>query len=238
MASDKEVLLHFLKSSFSTHQMDSLMKYNRFKTKGWKSFEVIKKYLLEDDDKGKLYLYTPSQCKEIILKIIANPELNYIDRIIATINPKSIEKYKDTYVLAASEGEFYEIFSGEARNIIQGFFKSRKKLIGICQLKNCNQREKLETAHLEKDRKEIFKESALDSIVGKDGSLIKFDVYKTMRTFLLKHKDKNSVRFLCKKHHVELDTLKKRSDKKLLNNFKKLIINDMDKIEKKKLTPL
>ncbi|MED4676796.1 fibronectin type III domain-containing protein [Bacillus nitratireducens] len=235
MVSDKDVLLHFLKSSFSTHQMDSLMKHDRLKNKGWKSSEVINKYLLQTDDTGKLYLYTQQQCKEMIGKIIANPHLKYIDELITLTNPGSIEKYKDTYVLASSEQAFYDVFNGEARNIIQNFFKSRKKLIGVCQLRNCNEREKLETAHLEKDRKEIFIESAALSIVEKEAGLIKFDVYKTMRTYLLKHQDENSVRFLCKKHHTELDILKKQSDKKTLKIFKKLIINDMNEIEKRKL---
>ncbi|MEW4108340.1 hypothetical protein [Bacillus thuringiensis] len=233
MVSDKDVLLHFLKSSFSIQQIDSLMKYERLENKGWKSSEVIKKYLLQTDDTGKLYLYTQKQCKEMIKEIMKKPYSVCIDKLITLTNPGSIEKYKGTYVLASSAQAFYDVFNGEARNIIQNFFKSRKKLIGVCQLGNCNEREKLETAHLEKDRKAIFIESAEISMVEKEGDLIKFDVYKTMRTYLLKHHDENSVRFLCKNHHTELDRLKKQSDKKTLKIFKKLIINDMNEIEEK-----
>ncbi|WP_146137266.1 fibronectin type III domain-containing protein [Planomicrobium soli] len=213
------------------------MKHDRFKTKGWKSFEIIKKYSLKDADKGKLFLYTPKQCNELIKKLIENPNLHGIDTLITNESPHSIEKYKETFILAQNEEAFYKVFNGEARNIIQNFFKSRKNLVGICQLKNCNVKDGLETAHLTKERKDIFKESALNSIVELEGELIKYDVYKTMTSYLLKHQAHNRIRFLCKKHHIELDALKKGSNKKTLKIFKDLISNDMDEIEKKKLKP-
>jgi len=48
-----EVILNFLKSGFSTRQLDKLLGHKN--TRGWVSWDVLKKYKLRNSDKGKLY---------------------------------------------------------------------------------------------------------------------------------------------------------------------------------------
>jgi len=91
----------------------------------------IKKYFLETNNKGELYLYTLKQCKKILKEIMTSPKKGKLSELLKSPlykDPKSIEKYKNTYLIAESEEEFYYVLEGEARNIIQSFFKSKKEL--------------------------------------------------------------------------------------------------------------
>lgn len=216
------VLLNFLKSGFSTRKLDKLLGYSN--TKGWKSWEILKKYELKNEDKGKLFLYSAKQSREIILQIMKEQKENYIDFLIKNNPPKNLKKYVNTYVLAESEKSFYNIFSGETRNIIRDFFNPEKKLIGKCQFKGCHNKEsQIDTVHYSKDRPSIFIKCANKFKTKSLPNLFRYDIYKTMKCFLEAHSKEKSVCFLCKNHHNEFHKLEK-SNKSDLRDFKKNII--------------
>lgn len=219
---ERKVLLNFLKSGLSTRRLDKLLKYDHKKTKGWKSWEILKKYNLKSGDKAKLFLYSSKQSEDIIKKYTNDRGCKDFELFIRDIPSKNLERYKNTYVLAESENRFYDIFSGETRNIIQSFFKPQKDLIGKCQFRDCKNRGELDTVHFLISRPLIFKRSAKKVAIITEQSLFKYDVYKTMKLFLEAHFNMESVCFLCKKHHNELHRLEV-SGKKLLRNFKRKI---------------
>ena len=83
----------------------------------------------------------------------------------------------------------------------------------------------LETCHFKKSRPEIFKISAR-KFKTKSYGLFSYDLYKIFEDFLLSHKIRKSICFLCKEHHTELDTVEKHS-KSSLNKYIKNIIWDL-----------
>ena len=210
------VLINFLKSGFSTRKLDALLGFS--KTRGWKSWEIIKKYNLKKEDKGKLFLYSGKQAGEIINKIISGGNLN---RIIPENPSKILEKYKENFVLANSEKAFYDIFSGETRNIIQYFFNPEKKLMGHCQFKGCTQKD-TDTVHLARDRPDIFMKCSAKNKIG-EGVYFRYDLYKIIRCFLQEHARPKSICFLCKSHHNEMHRLERLSKKKF-EKFKRKIV--------------
>ena len=218
---EKEILLYFLKSRYSHIQLDSLLGFSS-NSKGWVSWNIIKKYNLKAKDKGKLFLYAPTQCNKIIKILMQNQQEDRLDELINANPPNKLLKYQNTYVMAESEKKFYNVMSGETRNIIRDFFNSQKKLIKICQFKGCSE-DKLETVHFSKDRPQIFMECAKlnKEIFKKD--LFKFDIYKTMKCFLESHSKNKSICFLCKKHHNEFHR-KEKGTKRELKEFKKNIL--------------
>jgi len=209
------VLLGFLKNSLSTRELDKLLGYNKKKTKGWKSFEILKKYNLKNEDKGKLFLYSNSQSLKII-KELKKYNLNQLIRE----PPKIVQKYSNSKILAKSEEDFYKVIGGETRNIIQSFFSPLKKIVGHCQYKGCNNKD-LDTVHLKLDRPKIFKNSAKELAI-KRKEYFEYPIMKTMIKFLKFHQNKGVICFLCKKHHLELHRLEKKGGKEL-TNFKKNI---------------
>ncbi|PFO84727.1 fibronectin type III domain-containing protein [Bacillus cereus] len=217
---EKFILLNFLKTGFSTRNLDILLGLSSTKTNGWKSWEILKKYFLQKEDKGKLYLYSTSQCNKVIDVIINNPQKGLVYKFINKEKPEIFHMYFNKYVLAKTPKDFYDMFTGETRNITQGFFLPNKKLIGICQFKGCYET-KLETAHFKKNRPAIFKESAKKNTIGSlNNHYNKFDVYRTIEDYLLAHKTQNSICFLCKTHHIELDRLKDPKNKKHKRRYK------------------
>lgn len=218
---DLTVLLNFLKSGLSTGKIDKLIGYSD--TKGWKSWEILKKYKLKDRDKGKLFLYSEQQSRKLIDKIIRAPKEGILNTFISANPPNNLEKYRGTFVLAKSEKDFYNVFSGETRNIIRDFFNPKKKLIGKCQYKSCKSKGEIDTVHYSKDRPAIFIHCALKNKTRFDGALFKYDVYNTMKYFLLSHSNNKMVCFLCKKHHNQLHNLEK-TDKSKLREFRKDIL--------------
>lgn len=216
------VLLNFLKSGLSTWNMDRLLGYSD--TRGWMSWAILKKYYLQDYDKGKLFLYSTRQSKEIILKLVEKKQKGLIDLLIKDNYPKNLEKYRNTLVAAESERKFYSIFSGETRNIIRDFFNPKKKLVGKCQYKNCKRKNaEIDTVHYLKDRPEIFIKCASKYRNRYGKNMLQFDVYRTMKCFLKSHSKSRSVCFLCKKHHNEFHQTEKLGKTKL-RDFKKKII--------------
>ena len=218
-------LLNFLKSGLSTRELDNLLGHKSGKTKGWVSWDILKKYKLKNSDKGKLFLYSEQQSGEIIGKIVLRPGIRQIDKIVKVNLPNNLEKYKNTFVIASSEKSFYNIFSGETRNIIQSFFNPKKKIINKCQYKGCkSSKQQIDTVHFSRERPEIFMECAKINRK-KLGNKYQFNVYNVMKCFLMSHFSRKSICFLCKIHHTELHRLQK-GKKTELNSFKKRIIFD------------
>ena len=201
MIKDKNILFYFLKGSFSTRKIDEKIGFDPIKSKGWESWNVLKKYGLKNSDKGKLYIFSSTEAKRIIKKFLNNE--NDLDSIINDSEIALLKKYKNSYLLAKSEKDFVNIMSGETRNITRSFFITSKKLVGTCQYKGCRST-KLETAHFKKDRPQIFMNSAKKFRVEYDG-LYKYNLYNVFYDFLLSHSQKKSICFLCKRHHNELD---------------------------------
>ena len=217
------VLLNFLKSGMSTRELDGVLGHSSEKTKGWKSWEILKKYSLRNEDKGKLFLYSERQSKEIIRKLIRNPDNRIIDKLIIKNPPINLEKYRNAYVIADSEKSFYNIFSGETRNIIQSFFNPKKKLIGKCQFRGCTSKQvQLDTVHYGQERPAIFMRCASRS-KRPERRMFRYDVYQTMKCFLKAHSRKGTICFLCKKHHNEFHRVEKLG-KGELNKFRKNIM--------------
>lgn len=214
------VLLNFLKSGLSTRQLDKLLSYNN--SRGWVSWDILKKYLLKNSDKGKLFLYSTAQSKQIIDLLVKRKKVGLIDDLINLHQPNNIQKYKNTYVMADSEKSFYNIFSGETRNIIRDFFNPEKKLIGKCQYHDCKNKGQIDTVHFTKDRPKIFVECAKINKVKFNEELSKFDVYKTMKCFLKNHSKNKSICFLCKVHHNEFHK-KEKEGKPVIKEFKRKI---------------
>ena len=215
------ILLNFLKSGLSTRQLDRLLGYDA--SRGWVSWEILRKYKLQNSDKGKLFVYSPIQCNKLIVCLVKKKKRGVINEIIKK-NPSNIlEKYKNTFVIADSERSFYTIMSGETRNIIQGFFNPKKKLIGKCQFRGCTETRQIDTVHFDNNRRNIFIKCAKKNKISFKNDLYKFDVYKTMLCFLINHSKPKSVCFLCKKHHNDFHRFEKLSKNKL-NEFKRKII--------------
>ncbi|MFA5406808.1 MAG: hypothetical protein WC307_05630 [Candidatus Nanoarchaeia archaeon] len=220
ITNDYEILKAFLKLGFSTRMLDKLLGFNQRTSKGWVSWNILKKYKLINEDKGKLFLYTDGQCRSIIKRIMkSNANIN---SLIKDIEPKTLDKYKDTFVLAKSGKDFYNILSGETRNIIKNFFSSFKKIVGTCQIDLCK-KSKLDTVHLKEERPIIFIKCSENNKEKIQDNFYKFNVFETMKCFLKAHKRKGYVCFLCKEHHQQLHNLEK-SSKEELRDFKKRII--------------
>jgi len=215
------VMLNFLKSGLSTRQLDNILGHTSEKTNGWKSWEILKKYMLKDGDKNRLFLYSGRQATDIIRKIIEDPSRK--DLIIQSSSPSNLEKYMNTHVIADSDESFYRIFSGETRNIIQSFFNPKKKLIGKCQFRGCkHEKMQLDTVHYSRERPKIFMDCAKKNRKAHDRNSYIYDVYGTMKCFLRAHSRKNSICFLCKAHHNELHQLEDGNRRDLIS-FKKNI---------------
>lgn len=222
---DMDVLVNFLKSGLSTRDLDRILGYSGTRTRGWNSWNILQKYNLKDTDKGKLFVYSGKQSKEIIRDMIKETKPN-LDLLIKENPPNKLLKYKDTYALAKSEESLYNIFSGETRNIIQNFFNPIKKITKECQFNGCKTKEPLDTVHYLKDRPTIFKECSKELRNKFDSNLFKYDIYRVMKCFLESHSKKKSICFLCKDHHKEFHKMEDNGKTRDLNNFKKKIIFD------------
>jgi hypothetical protein len=215
-----EILLNFLKSSMSTRELDKLMGYNN--SRGWISWKILRKYKLKNSDKGKLFLYSSLQSKQIIKLLMKEKKENYIKELINLNPPNHLEKYRDTFVISRSVNNFHDIISGQVRNITRDFFNPKKKLIGKCQFEGCNKNQ-LDAHHYSKNRPQIFKECAEMNKKLLKNKFFKFDVYNTMKFYLNAHMGKG-ICFLCKRHHNELHVLEGKKVKKDIIDFKKKII--------------
>jgi len=213
---EKLVLINFLKTGLSTRALDNLMGCDKTKTRGWKSFEILRRYNLKDSDKGVLFLYSNSQCISFIKKL----NKIQLSELIRGEIPKIINKYSNSKVLAKDEYSFYQVMGGETRNIIQSFFTPMKKIVKPCQFLKCYNKD-LDTVHLNKERPTIFMDSAKELRL-KKGNLFEYPILETMEKFLKSHQRRGVICFLCKEHHLELHKLVK-SGGKSIKDFKKKI---------------
>lgn len=217
MIKDKTMLIEFLKFGLSTRQIDSAIGYKN--SRGWRSWEVLKKYNLKDSDKGCLFPYSSRQVSSILDRIMKGSKLSSILRIEI---PEIIKKYKNIKVIAANEKDLYLAVSGETRNLIRNFFSSKKKKLGVCQFIGCVYKGELDTVHLFENRPSIFINCA-KNFKRKIGDNNEYDLYSIMNCFLTKHSKKNAICFLCKTHHNKLHMVEK-SGKIALNSFRKKIL--------------
>ncbi|MBI1934887.1 hypothetical protein HYS31_00455 [Candidatus Woesearchaeota archaeon] len=215
------VLINFLKSGLSTRQLDKLLGHNN--TKGWFSWDILKKYKLTNYDKGKLFLHSINQCKNAIRQLEVKKERT-VNEFIKLNQPVNLHKYKNVFIIAESEKKFYSAMSGETRNIVRDFFHSKKKSIGKCQYGGCSDNKQIDTVHLRKNRPQIFIDSAKKNKELLNEGLFKFDLYGTMKGFLITHAKRNSICFLCKNHHNEFHKNEKTGKSQLRHFMQKIII--------------
>lgn len=218
---EKDVLLYFLKAGYSTRQLDKKrLGLNPKNSKGFSSWEILKKYKLRNKDKQALFIYGQRQALRIIRQIPDIDEIGAIDILKTANRPNNISKYLGSYLLTNSEDSLEKILSGETRNIIRDFFLPQKKIIGHCQYRGCKAKN-LDTCHFKKSRPEIFKASA--SKFKKDlNGLFLYDLYKTFEDYLDSHKSSKSVCFLCKNHHNKLGEAEKQSNAALKRYIKNI----------------
>src|SRR3989338_1941856 len=216
-----DVLINFLKSGLSTRKLDKLLGHSN--TKGWVSWDILKEYKLTNPDKGKLFLYSINQCKMVIRQLEEKKE-RIVDEFIKLNQPGNIDKYRNIFVIAKSEKKFYSAMSGETRNIVRDFFHSEKKIIGKCQYGGCSDSGQIDTVHLRKKRPQIFTDSAKKNKEIFSKGLFKFDIYGTMKDFLITHSKRHSICFLCKKHHNEFHKKEKSGKKELRSFIQKIIV--------------
>ncbi len=218
-----KTLVWFLKGGYSTRFIDNALGLDSKKTKGFASWKVLKKYKLDKTDVSKLFIYNEKQAKEIVALMIQMNQKGSIDQLVLKHKPSNIIKFHNTYFFCESEDVLCKALTGETKNLIQYFFTPQKKIVGICQNKNCKTEGKpeLQTAHFLSERPELFKLSA-SKFKQKSGDLYKFDLYKIFEEFLKAHSKPKSICFLCQKCHNLYDN-KVKKDKELLKYFKKNI---------------
>jgi hypothetical protein len=197
-------------------------KYSKIRDNiGFRSWDIInKKYCLKKEDRGILFSFSKSEVKKIVNMIIKTKNREVLENIRY---PKKIENYGDSYIVAPSEKDAYQILNGELRNLVQFVFFSYKGEQKYCQYKNCRNTN-LEVAHHHtRGRKDLFLRIARKHKFRVDRSHFKFDVREIMLEFINSHviSHKHDVLFLCKKHHTQYDSLKTIS---VQNEFVKLII--------------
>lgn len=202
---DREIVLNFLNSNFSTRQLDRILGYNPQKSKGWISWKILKSYNLHAGDRGKLFCFRKQQSLRIIGQLMKVRTRKEVGEILRKAEPEFFEKYRGTHIIAESDEKVSIVLSGEVRNITQSFFKPLKKSVGVCQFPKCD-REDLDTVHLLKSRPEILK---LSIEYGKDLETNKYNVYEVLRHYIYLHSKRKSLCFLCKKHHEELGVLER-----------------------------
>ena len=199
-----DILLYFLKAGFSTRELDKRMGFSPKKSKGWESWDILQKYNINTKDKGKLFVYTSRQARLMIKDIPNIKSKSPIDILLSINKPDNLKRFTDSFLITENPESLYQIMKGETRNIIRDFFITKKKIIGICQYKGCNETKALETAHYGKSRPEIFLESA-NKYKQSTSNKFMFDLAKIFEDYLMSHSGNKSVCFLCKSHHRQLD---------------------------------
>lgn len=216
-----EILFFYLKEGYSTRIIDKKLGYDPVKSKGWKSWGVLKKYGINEKEKKTLFVYPKNQTKRIIKEIIKNNGKKPIQNLIENIRPENLKRFKDSWVITSSPEALYQITNGETRNLIRNFFLTKKKIIGECQYKKCKETKALETAHYLKSRPQIFIEAA-NKLKNVEGDNYKFNLSNIFEEYLLQHKHNKAICFLCKTHHREFD--KKSLTQQEKAKFKRNII--------------
>ena len=193
---EKKVLFDYLRNGLSTRQL--CRKYPEIRDPtGFRSHYILKKFKLKKGDKGSLFLFSSREAFRAIKEVISKGRsiLDFLEE------PKRFKKYRETFVIAKNEEALYFLVNGEVRNLVQSFFRGRKKQYGICQYIGFSSKT-IETAHNHKrGRKKLFKIAASRNRT-KKGPVFLFNMHGAIIDFLKLHK-KGVVIFLCKKHHRE-----------------------------------
>lgn len=224
---EESAMLYFLKSKIlSLRKIESRLKIEG--KDGWEAMDIRNSYSLKDSDCGKLFLYSETEILNFLKSASIESRKGFIDTWKKENPPRKLNSYQDTFLIAKNEKSFNNILDGETKNIIQTFFAIEKEIVGKCQYDTCNVG-KLEVAHWERDRGEIFQDCALKNKTP-DGEYFKYDIYKTMADYLEEHSKPNAFRFLCHGHHVKLHKLIRAVEKGIkpmseLINFKRRIID-------------
>jgi hypothetical protein len=202
---EKMVLFDYLRNNLSTRKI--CKKYREINDPtGFKSHNILKKFSINKQDKGKLFLFSK---KEALCKIERFLKRGRVSSD-SVFEPKKFKKYKNLYVLAKNENALYCIMNGELRNLIQYFFKERKSQYAICQYKDCRNKNLDVAHHHRRNRKRLFMIAASKNRIKNKGHY-KFDIFRTIIDFLNLHRN-NAVFFLCKKHHKMYDQSKNKGD--------------------------
>jgi hypothetical protein len=195
---EEKIIFDYLRNNLSTRKL--CKKYPEIKDPtGFRSHDILKKFNLKKEDKGKLFLFTKKEALCKIERILKNGR-GILD---LAAEPENFKKYKNLYVIAKNEDGLYRLMNGELRNLVQSFFKERKKQYGICQYKDCKNKNLDVAHHHKRDRKKLLRIAASKNKM-ENGDYYKFDIYKIIIDFLNLHKN-NAVMFLCKKHHRAYD---------------------------------
>jgi hypothetical protein len=210
----------FLKNGHSTRNIDTRLGFDSKVSKGWKSWDILKKYFLKIEDRHKLYLFSENEIKVILKNISKAKNRPETIKILLDSSPNIVSKYKNSYLLTKSEIELSKILSGETRNITNIFFKKSKSSANNCQYSKCKNTD-LETVHLNERRPAIFINAAKKSKIGKINELQIFDIYSTMTKYLHYHSLPKSICYLCKTHHLELENYEKNGPKSKYDSFVK-----------------
>lgn len=230
-----KVLNLFLKAGYPHREIDQALGLDSKRTNGTTSFKITKKYHLEESDKYKLFIYSDKESNKIIKDLSISNRKNAIDELIKDNKPQNISKYYKTFFTCDSEDALCKALAGETKNIIQSFFNSQKKVVGICQNRECKTSGKpeLQTAHYSLDRPEIFKQSAKKYEKLKSKNRYTYDLYKIFEDFLKSHSKPKSIYFLCHTCHSNFDN-KIKKDKILLKNFTNNLVTKLDELNELK----
>ncbi len=175
----------------------------------FKNFDILERLLITEEVRKWLFLFSEKEIKSIAKHIIRDAGQISLSEIIQQYRPQKLKKYLGSFLLCKGEEELSKILSGEVRNLTQHFFKRNRVKVKSCQLDGCNDN-KLQTVHLNERRPIILREAAQRSIVAVHGELKKFDIYLTMRNYLLLHAEPDTICYLCDKHHRELEAFESK----------------------------
>jgi hypothetical protein len=206
---ERRVVLAFLADGLTHREIDLILGRNPATTKGWHSFGILtKQFSLVGSDRGSLFLAGRKDASRICGEVVLTRKRAPLDLQLPKLRPpRVLEPYRDTLVLARNAKAVQAMLAGEARNLIQSFFSGRKAAAGTCQMHGCRESNHLDSVHMSRTRPQLFIEAAKRHSVS-IGARWQFDVYSTMRAFLLSHMGLQQIAFLCKPHHRLLDKLR------------------------------
>lgn len=195
------VLMAFLRDGASTRQIDHRLGHDPRRTRGWQSWDVLKRSHLRRGDKGSLFVLSRREAVTAIQSVMAARNRRSVKSILDGAKASCLSRYDSVSLLAPSERAFYAVIEGETRNLVQRFFNTRKQSVGRCQFRGCRDSGALDTVHLRRSRPELFLASARRHRRRVANGLFRYDVRATMKDFLTAHLVQDSVAFLCKRHH-------------------------------------
>ena len=196
-----KVLVAFLRDGASTRDIDHRLGHDPRRTRGWQSWDVLKRYHLHHGDKGSLFVLGQRETATAVRAILKARTRSSVKKVLDAVKASCLARYYSVFVLAPSERAFYALIEGETRNLVQRFFDGRKQAVGRCQFRGCRTSDALDTVHLRRSRPELFLSSARKHRRRVAKRVFRFDVRATMEDFLTAHLTRDSVAFLCKPHH-------------------------------------